>query len=161
MVTRSFLASRGAHVVVADFGGGVNGVGASPGPAADVAAQIKTDGGEAVPCSASVADEAGARSIVDTATKAFGRIDAVINNAGISDPGPFESLSVDQFRIMMDVHFFGALFVIRAAWPHFLRAGYGRIVNTVSESMFRGDPRAHQLRVCEGRRLCADAQPGH
>jgi NAD(P)-dependent dehydrogenase (short-subunit alcohol dehydrogenase family) len=133
-----FLASKGAHVVVADFGGNVNGTGASSGPAADVAAQIKAAGGVAVPCSASVADEAGARSIVDTATSAFGRIDAVINNAGISDPGLFETLSVEQFRIMIDVHFFGSLFVIREAWPHFLRAGYGRIVNTVSESMLGG-----------------------
>ncbi len=134
------LASKGAHVVVADLGGNVDGTGASSDPAADVAAEITAGGGEAVSCSASVADEAGARSIVDTATRAFGRIDAVINNAGISDPGLFETLSVEQFRTMMDVHFFGTLFVIRAAWPHFLQAGYGRIVNTVSESMLGGTP---------------------
>ncbi|GAC1403915.1 MAG: hypothetical protein NVS4B6_13860 [Mycobacterium sp.] len=59
----------------------------------------------------------------------------MINNAGIHDPGLFADLSVDQFRTMLDVHFFGTLFVARAAWPHFVRAGYGRVVNTISQAM--------------------------
>ena len=52
----------------------------------------------------------------------------------------FDALSVEQFRKMLDVHFFGSLFVSRAAWPHFVEAGYGRIVNTVSEAMLGGIP---------------------
>src|SRR4051812_8306541 len=111
--------SRGARVVVADLGAGIAGVGSSPSPADEVAAAIRAVGGEAVPICASVADEGGAAAIVDTAIEAFGRVDAVVNNAGIHDPARFESLTVDQFRQMFDVHFFGTLLVAKAAWPHF------------------------------------------
>ena len=55
-----------------------------------------------------------------------------------SFPGLFEALSVEQFRTMLEVHFVGSLLVCRAAWPHFVGAGYGRIVNTVSEAMLGG-----------------------
>jgi NAD(P)-dependent dehydrogenase (short-subunit alcohol dehydrogenase family) len=102
--------------------------------------EIMDGGGEAVACYASVADEHGAKSIVTTALDAFGRLDVIINNAGIHDPGLFETLSVEQYRAMLDVHFFGSVLVARAAWPHFVKTGYGRIVNTVSEAMFGGIP---------------------
>jgi NAD(P)-dependent dehydrogenase (short-subunit alcohol dehydrogenase family) len=82
-----------------------------------------------------VADEDGATSIVATALEAFGRVDIVINNAGIFEPAPFEELSADRFRSMLDVHFFGTLFVTKAAWPHMVAADYGRIINTTSEAM--------------------------
>jgi NAD(P)-dependent dehydrogenase (short-subunit alcohol dehydrogenase family) len=134
------LASKGARVVVADYGGGIDGDGSSPAPAEDVVKEITAAGGEAVACYASVADERGAKTIVDTALEVFGRIDAVINNAGIHDPALFDALSVEQFQKMLDVHFFGSMFVSRAAWPHFVEAGYGRIVNTVSEAMLGGIP---------------------
>jgi NAD(P)-dependent dehydrogenase (short-subunit alcohol dehydrogenase family) len=129
-----------ARVVVADYGVGIDGDGSTPAPAEDVVKEIKDAGGEAVACYASVADERGAKAIVDTAVDAFGRLDIVINNAGIHDPGLFDALSVERFRRMLDVHFFGSLFVSRAAWPHFVKAGYGRIVNTVSEAMLGGIP---------------------
>jgi NAD(P)-dependent dehydrogenase (short-subunit alcohol dehydrogenase family) len=129
------LASKGARVVVADVGGPLEGGGNSKTPADEVVAEIDANGGKAVASYASVADESGAASIVDTALEAFGRIDAVINNAGIFAPAPFETLSTAQFQAMFDVHFFGTLFVIKAAWPHFVAAGYGRIVNTISEAM--------------------------
>jgi NAD(P)-dependent dehydrogenase (short-subunit alcohol dehydrogenase family) len=87
-----------------------------------------------------VAEEAGAASIVDTAMRTYGRLDAVINNAGINDPGTFESLTVEQFRRMLDVQFFGTLLVTKAAWPLFVAAGHGRIVNTASEAMLGGIP---------------------
>jgi NAD(P)-dependent dehydrogenase (short-subunit alcohol dehydrogenase family) len=132
------LAARGAHVVVADNGAGIDGAGSSRAPADEVVREITDAGGEAVACHASVASEEDAAEIVNTALQAYGRLDAVVNNAGISDPGPFESLSVDQFRRMLDVHFFGTLFVTKAAWPHMVQAGYGRIVNTVSEAMLGG-----------------------
>jgi NAD(P)-dependent dehydrogenase (short-subunit alcohol dehydrogenase family) len=127
------LASRGAKVVVADYGGAVDGTGASSGPAEDVAEEIRAAGGEAVACFASVAEEAGAASIVDAALSGFGRLDIVVNNAGISDKHLFGDLTNEQFRRMMDVHFFGTLHVTKAAWPHMVEAGYGRIVNTMSE----------------------------
>jgi NAD(P)-dependent dehydrogenase (short-subunit alcohol dehydrogenase family) len=134
------LAARGARIVVADSGVGIDGAGSSRAPAEDVVSEITTRGGEAVACFASVAEEHSAATIVDTAIDTFGRLDAVINNAGIHDPGAFEALSIDQFRAMLDVHFFGTVFVTRAAWPHFIKAGYGRVVNTVSEAMLGGIP---------------------
>jgi NAD(P)-dependent dehydrogenase (short-subunit alcohol dehydrogenase family) len=93
-----------------------------------------------IPDGQGLADERGAQVIVDTAIDAFGRVDVLINNAGIHDPGLFDTLSVEQFQAMLDVHFFGTVFVSRAAWPHFVKAGYGRIVNTVSEAMLGGIP---------------------
>lgn len=134
------LAAKGARVVVADYGVGINGGGSSPAPAEDVVQEIKANGGEAVACFASVTDERSAKSIVATAIEAFGRLDVVINNAGIHDPGAFDALTVDQFRKMIDVHYLGTVFVTRAAWPHFIAAGYGRVVNTVSEAMLGGIP---------------------
>ena len=79
------LASRGARVVVADSGAQMNGDGSSPVPADEVVKEIKAAGGEAVACYASVTEEAGAASVAQTALGAFGRLDAVINNAGISE----------------------------------------------------------------------------
>jgi len=102
--------------------------------------EITGSGGEAIACYASVAEPRGAESVVAAAIDTFGRVDAVVNNAGIHDPGLFQSLSVEQYRAMLDVHFFGSLLVAKAAWPHFVDAGYGRIVNTVSEAMLGGIP---------------------
>jgi NAD(P)-dependent dehydrogenase (short-subunit alcohol dehydrogenase family) len=144
------LASRGARVVVADVGGDIGGTGSSHGPADDVVDEIRASGAEAVASYASVADEAAAASIVETALDAFGRIDAVVNNAGIHDPGLFETLSTDQFRRMLDVHFFGTLFVTKAAWPHFTAAGYGRVVNTASEAMLGGIPELTSYGAAKG-----------
>jgi NAD(P)-dependent dehydrogenase (short-subunit alcohol dehydrogenase family) len=129
------LAARGARVVVADSGAGIDGSGSSRGPATEVAEEIEASGGEAVACCASVADEDSAATIVETAIGRFGRLDVVVNNAGISDKHPFPELSLEQFRRMMGVHFFGTLYVTKAAWPHLVEAGDGRIVNTTSEGV--------------------------
>jgi hypothetical protein len=144
------LARKGARVVVADYGVGIDGGGSSAAPADDVVREIKDAGGEAVSCFASVADEHGAASIIDAALDAFGRIDTVINNAGIHDPGLFDELSADQFRTMLDVHFFGTVFVTQGAWPHFVKAGYGRVVNTVSEAMLGGIPELTSYGAAKG-----------
>jgi NAD(P)-dependent dehydrogenase (short-subunit alcohol dehydrogenase family) len=129
------LASRGAQVVVADYGAELDGSGSSSEPADEVVKEIEASGGEAVSCFASVAEEDGAAAIIDTAITSFGRIDAVVNNAGISDMHLFEDLSLEQFRRMLDVHYLGSMLVTRHAWPHFVEAGYGRIVNTTSEGI--------------------------
>jgi NAD(P)-dependent dehydrogenase (short-subunit alcohol dehydrogenase family) len=144
------FAARGARVVVADHGGDIDGRGSSSAPADQVAREIAECGGDAVACCASVADEAGAAAIVGAAVERFGRLDAVVNNAGIHDPAPFEDLAVEQFRRMMDVHFFGTLLVTRAAWPHFVGAGYGRVVNTASEAMLGGIPQLTSYGAAKG-----------
>jgi NAD(P)-dependent dehydrogenase (short-subunit alcohol dehydrogenase family) len=136
--------------VVNDLGGDRLGHGSSPHPADDVVDEICTSGGEAVASYASVAESDEAASIVETALDAFGRIDVVVNNAGIHDPGLFETLSTDQFRGMLDVHFFGTLFVTRAAWPHLTAAGYGRVVNTASEAMLGGIPELTSYGAAKG-----------
>jgi NAD(P)-dependent dehydrogenase (short-subunit alcohol dehydrogenase family) len=134
------LAARGAQVVVADFGAELDGSGSSSEPAQQVVAEIEGLGGEAVACHASVAEEDGAASIVETALERFGRLDAVVNNAGISDMHLFEDLSLEQFRRMIDVHFLGTVLVTKHAWPHFVAAGYGRVVNTTSEGILGAQP---------------------
>jgi NAD(P)-dependent dehydrogenase (short-subunit alcohol dehydrogenase family) len=127
------LASRGARVVVADLGGELDGTGSSSGPADDVVKEITDAGGEAVACYASVADHAGASSIVQTALDTFGGLDVLINNAGISSPERFEDQTLAQVQKLLEVHYLGTVYVTKAAWPHLTSAGYGRIVNTCSE----------------------------
>jgi NAD(P)-dependent dehydrogenase (short-subunit alcohol dehydrogenase family) len=136
------LAARGAKVVVADLGGQLDGSGSSSEPAEQVVAEIVAAGGTAVACHASVADEAGAASIVQTALESFGRVDIVVNNAGIADPDRFEDLSMARFRRMIEVHYLGTVYVASAAWPHMMAAGYGRIVNTTSEAALGFVPKA-------------------
>jgi hypothetical protein len=130
------LAARGAQVVVADLGGELDGTGSSSHPAEQVVKEIEAEGGVAVACFASVATEEGAASIVKAALDAFGGLDIVINNAGISAPDWFDDLTIDRFRQMVEVHYLGTVNVTMAAWPHLRGSGYGRIVNTCSEAAF-------------------------
>src|ERR1700674_1572768 len=144
------LASRGAKVVVADLGGELDGSGSSSDPAHEVVKEIEAAGGEAVASHASVADEAGAASIVQTAIDTFGRLDVVVNNAGIADPDLFEDLSLERFRRMVDVHYMGTVNVTFAAWPHMLKAGYGRVVNTTSEGALGRVPKCRSYGGAKG-----------
>ena len=136
------FASRGAKVVVADLGGAMEGGGRDAGPAEQVVKEIQAAGGEAVAAVGSVAEEAEARSIVQTAIDAFGRVDVVVNNAGIADPDLFGDMTMARFRLMTDVHYHGTVQICLAAWPHMVAAGYGRIVNTTSEGAFGVIPKA-------------------
>ena len=129
------LASRGAKVVVADYGGSLQGSGSSHGPADEVVSEIKAAGGQAVASYGSVADEKDAAAIVKAAIDSFGKVDILVNNAGISDPDLFEDLTPEKFRRMIDVHYLGAVYVTKFAWDEMRKAGYGRIVNTCSEGM--------------------------
>ncbi|MET0986025.1 MAG: SDR family NAD(P)-dependent oxidoreductase [Steroidobacteraceae bacterium] len=130
------LAARGASIVVNDLGCSSFGSGAAVNVADEVVDGIRQRGGQAVANHASVDTEAGAHSIVQSALVAFGRVDIVINNAGIQHPQPFDELPLDVYRKVMDVHFFGTVMVTQAAWPHLVAQGYGRIVNTVSTTIY-------------------------
>ena len=144
------LASRGAKIVVADYGVDVDGAGSSPEPAQLVAKEIEAAGGVAVPCFASVTDEEGANSMVRTALDAFGRLDVVVNNAGICDPHLFEDMTVERFRRMVDFHYLGTVLVTRAAWPHLLAAPHGRVVNTASEAILGNVPKSTAYSAAKG-----------
>lgn len=133
------LAARGASVVVNDAGVNPDGTGASSTPAEDVVAEITAMGGTAVANAESITSEAGASAIVAAAIDNFGRIDAVINNAGIYRGQTIDAFDFDTFRRHLDVHVLGAALVLRAAWPH-LAATNGRIVNTMSASIFGMEP---------------------
>jgi NAD(P)-dependent dehydrogenase (short-subunit alcohol dehydrogenase family) len=144
------LASRGAKVVVADYGVNVDGTGSSPDPAQLVAKEIEAAGGEAVACFASVADEEGARSIVETALDSFGHLDIVVNNAGICDPHRFEDMTAERFRRMQDFHYLGTVNVTMAAWPHLLAAPHGAVVNTASEAILGNVPKSTAYSAAKG-----------
>ncbi|GAA5078307.1 hypothetical protein HNP84_009563 [Thermocatellispora tengchongensis] len=129
------FAERGASVVVNDLGGDTDGAAPSAGPAEETVTAIEKAGGTAVASTASVATEEGAASVVATALDAFGRIDAVVNNAGNFRIGPFDELPLTTYQAFLDVHYLGSLMLARAAWPHLVASGQGRIVNTVSAAL--------------------------
>jgi NAD(P)-dependent dehydrogenase (short-subunit alcohol dehydrogenase family) len=129
-------AARGAAVVVNDLGTSLVGENTSTEPADEVVDEIRRNGGQAVATYGSVSTVEGAREVVDTAVAEFGRIDTVVNNAGIMHMLPFEEVTPDGLRRHLDVHVMGTAMVCQAAWPHMTAQGYGRIVNTVSGGMF-------------------------
>lgn len=132
------FARRGAKVVVNDLGGAGDGTGS--GDAADyVVEEIKAAGGEAIANKASVADKAGAQSIIDDAVSAYGTVDILVNNAGILRDKSFKKLNMDDWDIVMDVHINGTAYVTKAAWPIMYEKRYGRIVLTSSVSGIFGN----------------------
>ncbi|MFD8530215.1 SDR family oxidoreductase [Streptosporangium canum] len=133
------LAERGAKVVVNDLGGALDGTGASTGPAADVVELINKNGGEAVASTDDVATPEGAQAIVRAAIDAFGRLDVVVNNAGILRDKSFGKMSVEEFDQVLAVHVRGSFLVSRAAFPYLKEQGYGRIVNTSSPAGLFGN----------------------
>jgi len=133
------LARRGAAVVINDLGTSVDGAGTS-GPAADaVVAEIVAAGGTAVANGDSVATRAGGAAIVQAALDAFGRVDIVINNAGILRDAAFKNMTPELVDTVLDVHLKGAFNVTHAAWGHLREQGYGRIINTSSGSGIFGN----------------------
>jgi NAD(P)-dependent dehydrogenase (short-subunit alcohol dehydrogenase family) len=129
------LAHRGAGVVVNDLGGSMEGVGADPEPASVVAAEIVDAGGVAIADSNDVASAGGAQALVDAAVERFGRLDILINNAGIIRWAGFPDADADNLATHLAVHVGGSFNTTRAAWPHMLEQGYGRIVVTTSAGM--------------------------
>jgi NAD(P)-dependent dehydrogenase (short-subunit alcohol dehydrogenase family) len=133
------LAARGAAVVVNDIGVALDGSGGSPDPAAEVVREIEHAGGAAVADGHSVTTRDGAEALVATALDAFGRLDVVVNNAGILRDRMFHKLTLDEVDPVLDVHLRGAFAVCLAAWPVLRGQGYGRIVNTTSTSGLFGN----------------------
>jgi len=130
------LAERGAAVVVNDLGGSMEGDGADGGPAAAVAAEIVAAGGTAVADSNDVADQDGATALVGTALDRLGRIDVLVNNAGIMRWAGLPEVDAENLERHLAVHVFGSFNTLRAAWPHMVAQSYGRIVLTTSTGMF-------------------------
>ncbi|MBG0832182.1 SDR family oxidoreductase [Planomonospora sp. ID67723] len=133
------LAERGAKVVVNDLGGALDGTGASSGPAAEVVELIVKNGGEAVASTDNVATPEGAQAIVQSAIDAFGRVDIVVNNAGILRDKSFGKMTVEEFDAVIAVHVRGSFLVSHAAFPYLKEQGYGRIVNTSSPAGLFGN----------------------
>jgi NAD(P)-dependent dehydrogenase (short-subunit alcohol dehydrogenase family) len=130
------LARRGASGVVTDLGGAMDGRGNDTAPAERVAAEIEAGGGAALADANDVATVAGGQAVVDAAVARFGRIDAVINNAGIIRWAGFPEADEENLARHLAVHTVGSFNTARAAWPHMVAAGYGRIVMTTSSGVF-------------------------
>ena len=126
------LASRGALVVINDLGGSIDGSGSDKGAAEHVVDEIKAAGGEAVADTNSVATPEGGAAIVQTAIDAYGKVDVVINNAGILRDKSFHNMTPDLLNPVLDVHLKGAFYVTQPAWVVMREQGYGRIVSTSS-----------------------------
>ena len=134
------LASRGANVVVNDVGGPVTGEGSDGGVAELLVSEIRAGGGEAVADVNSVANADGGAAIVQTALDAYGRLDIVINNAGILHDKMFEDMTTDLVDRILDVHLKGAFNVTRPAFVVMQKQRYGRVVSTCSASGIIGSP---------------------
>jgi len=133
------LAKRGALVVVNDLGGNIDGTGGDASAAQRVVDEIKAAGGEAVSDHNSVATPEGGAAIVKTAIDSFGRVDIVVNNAGILRDKSFHNMSPDLMNPVFDVHLKGAFHVTQPAWVLMREQGYGRIVSTSSAAGIFGN----------------------
>ena len=133
------LARRGAKVVVNDLGGAMDGTGGSSEAAEKVVSEIKESGGEAISNGGSVSDRNGAKSMVDDAMAAWGRVDILINNAGILRDKSFSKIDLDDFQVVVDVHLMGAVYCTHAVWPIMREQNYGRILMTTSPTGLYGN----------------------
>ena len=127
------LARRGAKVVVNDLGGSVDGSGAS-NAAEEVVEQIKADGGEAISNGASVTDLDAVKAMVAQTMSEWGRVDILVNNAGILRDKSFHKVTLEDFDLVMDVHFQGSLNCTHTVFPIMREQEYGRIIFTSSSS---------------------------
>ena len=133
------FAKRGAKVVVNDLGGSRDGVGGSVSAAQAVVDEIKAAGGEAIANGASVTDYAAVQAMVQQAVDTWGRVDILINNAGILRDKSFAKMEIADFELVMNVHLMGAVHCCKAVWPHMITQKYGRIVMTTSSSGLYGN----------------------
>lgn len=133
------LAKRGALVVINDLGGAVDGSGSDASAAQRVVDEIKALGGEAVADHNSVATPEGGAAIVQTAIDTFGKVDIVVNNAGILRDKSFHNLTPDLTNAVLDVHLKGAFHVTQPAFVKMREQGYGRIISTSSAAGLFGN----------------------
>jgi len=133
------MAAKGAKVVVNDVGASVAGVGKDAGPAQKVVDEIKAKGGTAVASTDSVADWEAANRIIGCAIDSFGRIDVVVNNAGILRDRFFFNMSIEEWKAVIDVHLNGSFYVARAAAAYFKSQNSGRYINMTSTSGLVGN----------------------
>ncbi|HEY9028052.1 MAG TPA: SDR family NAD(P)-dependent oxidoreductase [Burkholderiaceae bacterium] len=133
------MSREGAKVVVNDIGASVSGEGQDAGPAQQVVDEIRAAGGQAAASTDSVSDANAAARIVGTALEVFGRVDCVVNNAGILRDRFFHKMSVEEFDAVIKVHLYGSYFVSRAAANHFKEQGSGSFVHMTSTSGLIGN----------------------
>ncbi|MFV0679026.1 SDR family NAD(P)-dependent oxidoreductase [Ottowia sp.] len=133
------LAARGAKVVVNDLGGAVDGSGSSATAAQKVVDEIKAAGGEAIANGASVTDFDAVQAMVQQTMDIWGRVDVLVNNAGILRDKSFAKMDLADFRLVLDVHLMGAVHTCKAVWPHMVEQKYGRIVMTTSSTGLYGN----------------------
>lgn len=133
------LAGRGAKVVVNDLGTNLDGRGRSSESAQSVVAEIAASGGEAIANGANVADDKEVAQMVEEVLGRWGRIDVLINNAGIIRDRSFQKMTRSEFAIVLDVHLMGSVNTTAAVWKSMRNQGYGRVVMTTSISGLYGN----------------------
>ncbi|REL26947.1 SDR family NAD(P)-dependent oxidoreductase [Thalassotalea euphylliae] len=133
------LAKRGAKVVVNDLGGARDGSGESLAASEQVVQEIIAAGGEAMSHGANVADFAQVQDMVQQAMDKWGRVDILVNNAGILRDKSFAKMTLDDFKLVMDVHLMGSVNCTKAVWDIMRAQNYGRIVMTTSSSGMYGN----------------------
>ena len=133
------FARRGAKVVVNDLGGSVDGSEGTSTAAQAVVDEIIAAGGEAIANGSSVTDDQGVANMVSQTMEAYGRIDVLVNNAGVLRDKSFAKMTIDDFSFVVDVHLFGTLKPTKAVWPIMKEQGYGRIMVTSSSSGLYGN----------------------
>ena len=133
------LAARGAKVLINDLGVDRSGSGASASAALKVVEEIKAAGGQAMANGANVAKPEEVDAMVREALKQWGRVDILVNNAGILRDKTFQKMSLEEFRIVMEVHVMGSVHCTKAVWEPMREQNYGRIVMTTSSSGLYGN----------------------
>ena len=130
------LAARGAKVALIDFDPAADG---APPTASEVSAEIRARGGESMAVGANVANPDSVQTMVEQVLARWGRVDILVNNAGILRDKSFAKMSLDDFRLVLEVHLMGAVICTRAVWDHMRERRYGRIVMTTSSSGLYGN----------------------
>ena len=133
------LGARGAQVVVNDLGGALDGEGGGATPAEQVVEEIRAAGGTAIADATDISTPEGAETIVRLATETWGRLDVVVNNAGILRDKSFAKMTPAEVDPVLRVHLGGTIWMSKAAWPVLVDQGYGRIVNTTSAAGIFGN----------------------